>query len=667
MNRMLKPTRAGIREAFIALFVAGAYYVTGYYGIVAKVPPAGITTVWPPAAIILAALLLTPRRLWWTYLIVVGATHLYLFVKCMPTMTPMTMAFQFLGYGGQAWLAAEAMRRFGGLPPRLNNLRSVTTFILLGAIAAPLVASTLVVYLYTLTGWVGDYWLVWRQRLIANVVPTLTLTPLIVLTVKDGVACMRRTSVRGYLEFAGLLVVVVGVAFGVFGWKSAGHEAVPALLYALLPLLLWAAVRFEPAALYSCLVLIGAISLINAYHGRGPFLTLSRDENVLALQLFLVAMSVPVILLGALVQERRNTEMALRDSQHRYSLATAAGAAGVWDWNVKTGELYLDPAVKALLGFEDDEIQNTMEGWTQCMHPDDVEPVLELVQAHLTGASPSLEAEHRAFHKDGSIRWFLCRGVVVERIEGVPVRMMGTDTDITERKLAERELHERNERIRELAGRLISAQEEERRRIARDLHDDLNQKVAALSIEISNVKHHLPTSSGGLAEKLTNLQARTAELVRDIRKLSHEIHPATLDHAGLVPALTSFAAELNRLEGIEVNLAMPAAPARIPPPIATCIYRVAQESIRNVIRHSGAKRVALALSVEDDVVTFFVQDEGRGFDVTRMKEHGGLGLISIEERVRLVNGRLEVRSRPGGGTFLSVQVPLATESVAALS
>ncbi|MGH7555881.1 MAG: PAS domain-containing protein, partial [Longimicrobiales bacterium] len=343
------------------------------------------------------------------------------------------------------------------------------------------------------------------------------------------------------------------------------------------------------------------------------------------------------------------------------------GSAGVWDWNVRTGELYLDPAVKALLGFDDHEIRNTMDAWTQCMHPDDVGSVLELTQAHLSGASSSFEAEHRAFHKDGSIRWLLCRGIVVERADGVPVRMLGTDTDITERKLAERELHARNERIRELAGRLISAQEEERRRIARDLHDDLNQKVAALSIEISNVKHHLPASASGLAEKLSSLQSRTAELVRDIRKLSHEIHPATLDHAGLVPALTSFAAELNRLEGIDVNLAMPATPARIPPHIATCIYRVAQESIRNVIRHSGTKRVALALTVDEDAVTFLVQDEGRGFDVARTKENGGLGLISIEERVRLVNGRLEVRSRPGGGTFLRVQVPLAAGSVGTLS
>lgn len=641
------------------LGVAAAYYVSGFYGIAAKVPPAGIATVWPPGAIILAALLLSPRRLWWQYLVVVGPVHLYLFVKCLPTMPPLTMSVQFVGYAAQAFLAAEWLRRLEGTPPRLDSLRSVTRFILIAAVVAPVLASTLVVYLYTLTGWVGDFWLIWRQRLLANAVSTLTLTPLIVLTVSGGIAYLRRTSSRRFVEFAGLMLALIAVVFAIFGWESASHEAVPALLYALLPLLLWAAVRFEPAGLYSCLVLIAFGSLLSAYYGRGPFLTLSRAENVLALQLFLIAISVPLMLLTALVQERGRTANTLRQSQERYTLATAAGSAGVWDWNLRTGELYLDPALKALLGYDDHEIRNTMDAWTQCVHPDDLAHLLALTKDYLSGGSSSLEAEHRAAHKDGSTRWLLCRGVTTEYDDDVPVRMVGTDTDITERKLAEHALRRSNERIREMAGRLINAQEEERRRIARDLHDDLNQKVAALSIELSNVKQQLPSSEHSLIREFDQLQSRTAELVNDIRELSHEIHPAILEYAGLVPALTSFAAELNRLEDFDLQLSLPEFPDRLPQRVAIGIYRIAQESIRNAVRHSGTKHAAISLTMEEnEAVTLVISDEGRGFDVARMRENGGLGLISIEERVHLLNGRLDLASQQGRGTTLRVQVPL---------
>ncbi len=653
----LGASRMHPRQVLWAMLAAAAYYVSGYFGIVAKVPPADIPTIWPPAAILLAALLLTPRHFWWTYLFTIGPAHIFLFVQCMPTMPGPTIVFQFLGYAAQGLLTAEALRRVGGLPFRFHDLQSSVRYLVVaGAVAATV--TSLIVYLYLTTGWIDNYWLVWRQRLLSSVIPTLTLTPLIVLVVNDSLSSLRRTSFLRMLEFGILMLAMVAVAFAVFGWRTPGHQAVPALLYALLPLLLWAAVRFELSGLYWCLATIAFISLFHSYHGRGPFLNLTRAENVFALQMFLVAISVPLILLAALVKERRRSEQAMRDSEHRYSMATAAGASGVWDWRLTTGELYLDPALKGMLGFEDHEIHNTMDAWLQCIHPDDVPAVSAITTSHLEGSIPLLEVEHRARHKDGSERWFLCRGVVVERVDGIPTRMMGTDTDVTERKLAEQELRKSSERVRELAGRLITAQEEERRRIARDLHDDLNQKVAALSIEISTVRLQLPAAASGVSEKLDQLQSRTSELVKDIRDLSHEIHPATLEHAGLVPALTSMAAQLKRMEGVDVQLALPDGSVDIPQNVAICIYRVAQESIRNVVRHSGTKRVAIALLTDEHRVTLVVRDSGRGFDQERARANGGLGLISIEERVRLLNGRVDLRSRPGAGTTLQVQVPL---------
>ncbi len=412
---------------------------------------------------------------------------------------------------------------------------------------------------------------------------------------------------------------------------------------------------------------MASLSLAFASVERGPFLTLVRAENVLSLQVFLIAISVPIMLLAAMVKERQRTEEALRISQQRHRMATAAGSVGVWDWDITSGRIYTDPVIKTLLGHEDKELDDTFAGWTEQVHPEDAPGSRSLAQAHIDGTTPLFESEHRVFHKNGSIRWFLARGVAVERVNGKAVRMIGTTTDITERKRAEEALRSSTEKIRDLAGRLISAQEQERRRIARDLHDDLNQQVAALAIAISNIKQQLPSSAEGIVHDLDQLQASTGDLANDIRELSHEIHPATLEHAGLAPALTSFASELKRLENMSIELTLPDRPEGIPQDVAVCIYRVAQEAIRNVVRHSGTREAVVILTRDVDALRLVVRDDGRGFDVARAHGEGGLGLISMEERVRLLNGRFEVTTRPGQGTTLSVQLPLAEVPVVAVS
>ncbi|MGH7551485.1 MAG: MASE1 domain-containing protein, partial [Longimicrobiales bacterium] len=558
------------------LLVAVGYYLGGLVGLALRAPPAGIATFWPPNAILLAALLLAPPRFWGWYLLAAFPAHVHLVATFQPGVPFVTVVTQYAGNVLQAFMAATVLHRLGAAPPRFDDLRAVSKYMAVAAVAAPVVASALAVYVFTLTGWVTDFWLAWRQRVLTNVVPALTLTPLIVLTFAHG-AALRRMSAARFIEFGLLSIGVIAAGGAIFGWESAGHEALPALLYTLLPLLLWAAIRFGQVGLSFCLLIVALMSLANAFVGRGPFLTLSRDGNVLALQVFHVAISVPLMLLAAIVKERRRTEQALRHSQQRYSLATAAGAVGVWDWNLTTNEIYVDPALKKILGFADHEIRNHLEDWGRRVHPEDAARVMSLAQAHIDGSVPSFEAEHRVLHRDGSIRWFLARGLVAVRENGVALRMIGTDSDITERKRAEHALKRSSERIRELAGRLISAQEEERRHIARELHDDLNQKVAALSIAISNIRRQLPPASDSMRKELSSLQRRTNELVDDVRQLSHELHPAALEEAGLVAVLKSFAAELNRLDGIQVDLTVPEYCQPIPHDIAVCLYRVAQE------------------------------------------------------------------------------------------
>jgi integral membrane sensor domain MASE1 len=417
------------RSALAVLLVAAAYYAGGVAGTVLGAPPSRISILWPPNAILLAALLVSPTRLWPWYLIAALPAHLHVTWQFGADPSIVTTVNRYIGNSTQALLAAFLVTRVSKQPPRMDDFRGAGVFILLAALVAPGVASALSAYLHTLTGWVSNFWLAWQQRTLGNVVTTLTLTPFIVLTFSNGIHGLRRTSARRLIEAGVLMLAVLAVALAIFGWRSAGHQAMPALLYALLPLLLWAAVRFPPVCLFACLVLVVTVSLVSAHYGRGPFLTLSQTVNVMALQLFLIAISVPLILLTALVQEHARTARALLDSQKRYSMATAAGSVSVWDWHLMTGEFYLDPSLKAMLGFQDHEIENTLDDWMRHLHPDDNAHVLAQVEAHVAGTAPVFEAEHRALRKDGTILWLLCRGVAAEHANGVPVRITGTSIE----------------------------------------------------------------------------------------------------------------------------------------------------------------------------------------------------------------------------------------------
>ena len=150
------------------------------------------------------------------------------------------------------------------------------------------------------------------------------------------------------------------------------------------------------------------------------------------------------------ITERKQEQNALRTSKERYDMATQAAKVGVWDWNIQTGEFYLDPNVKALLGYADKEIPNDIEVWTTYIHPDDRQSVMEAAQAHLEGRTPEYVYEHRMLHKDGSLRWFLVRGTAIRDAQGNAIRLLGTDTDITERKLAEKELQQYRDHLEEI-------------------------------------------------------------------------------------------------------------------------------------------------------------------------------------------------------------------------
>lgn len=224
---------------------------------------------------------------------------------------------------------------------------------------------------------------------------------------------------------------------------------------------------------------------------------------------------------------------------------------------------------------------------------------------------------------------------------------------------SQEKLHLSHNQIRKLLGRLINVQEAERRRISRELHDDLNQKIATLSISISRLKRNVPMQDAELIAELEQLRQTANDLTNEVRRLSHQLHPAVLEHLGLVTALESYIAGFTDEERIDVQLTADIGDERIPFQTSICLYRVAVEALRNVARHSGAESAAVALTRSSGNWELRVSDSGKGFDVDTLAQAGGLGLISVEERLRLLQGSCEIRSTPEHGTTLVARVPLA--------
>ena len=239
--------------------------------------------------------------------------------------------------------------------------------------------------------------------------------------------------------------------------------------------------------------------------------------------------------------------------------------------------------------------------------------------------------------------------------------------DITARRRAQEALHQKQRELersqaelRALTARLMTAQDDERRRISRELHDDVNQRLALLALEIDTLEHDLPESTAGTVARLGALRERVVSLSDDVHGLAYQFHPSILDDLGLVAALEALADDFGRREGIEVNLAL-TVPNRIPPETAYCCYRVTQESLRNIATHSHSARVALTLQPRDGGIGLVIEDFGVGFEPGGDGDRPGLGVVGMQERVRLAGGDFHLASRVGEGTRIDVWVPASSE------
>jgi len=359
---------------------------------------------------------------------------------------------------------------------------------------------------------------------------------------------------------------------------------------------------------------------------------------------------------------RRKAEIALRASEAQFRLMADTAPVLIWRTGADGGNNFCN---RPWLEFTGRTLEQELgSGWTAGVHPDDVQMALEKFHAAFQAREP-FRIEFRLRRVDGEYRWLMNAGVPRYDDQQRFAGYVGSSVDVTDYRQAMEGFSESQRQQQHLAGKLIDAQERERTRIARELHDDINQQLAGLAIFQSGIRRRadLPAGGLGLAADLRFLQERTASVVESIRNISHGLHPVIIEHAGLVAALSAHCRELERNAGFAIHVEAEGDCDTLEPAARLCLYRVTQEALRNVVQHAAATRVTVQLRCDCDNAEVSIVDDGHGFDErSARRQADGLGLISIQERARLAGGTMCVVTEVGKGSKIKVRIPIGREA-----
>jgi PAS domain S-box-containing protein len=355
------------------------------------------------------------------------------------------------------------------------------------------------------------------------------------------------------------------------------------------------------------------------------------------------------------ITERKHVEESLRTSEARLAAGADLAELGYYEIDYGARTAFLDERTRKLFGIPS-ALQTGFESvqfWFEHVHSEDRAHIEDERRKFHAGEVDSISSVYRYSHPEKGQRWLQHSARLAGRSAGgAGLHTFGVLRDVTELKEAE-------ETARALSGRLLRSQEAERARIAKELHDGLSQNLALLSVELDIFGQRLPEDGAQIHARLEEFSRQTKELSAEVHRISHGLHPAKLTQLGLVVALKGYCREVESAHGLTVRLEAREVPRELPEDVALCLYRVAQEAIQNVVKHSGAELVQVTLVSAGDTLELALVDDGRGFEAGARQLTGSLGLVSMHERVRLVHGGIAVQSQPGGGTRIVVTVPFA--------
>ena len=357
------------------------------------------------------------------------------------------------------------------------------------------------------------------------------------------------------------------------------------------------------------------------------------------------------------VSKQKEAEARLRQSQELLTSAQRIARMGSWEWDPKRNEAKWSDEVYRIFGCEPQEFPVGYEKFEEFLHPDDRKRIRALAFSPVQDEAPT-QRHFRIIRRDGSIRYIRTDNEILRDDEGKIIKLYGTLQDVTEQTLAEKELLNSQEQLRRLAGHLQSIREEERAKVARDIHDEVGQSLTALRIELSRIGGQIPASARGLKKEIRPLIKQIDSAIEAVRRISAELRPGMLDHIGLEAAVEDYAADFQARTGIGCRVEAEPFGSTIDVDRSIAVFRIFQELLTNVARHAHATQVEARLARHEGLLVMTVQDNGKGIRKENLTGPRALGITGMKERLYPWGGEIVFKGRRGKGTSVTVEIPL---------
>jgi PAS domain S-box-containing protein len=640
------------KSAFIGLL----YYLLVVIGMRLHFSTSGLSLIWPSNALLAATLVLSPKGRWWVYLLAIIPAH----IAGMGSynLGLWWLAYQIAFNAALTAIYAAILQRFKPGILHFEALRDVLIFLGV-SVAVPVFMNWVAIYpvfkfspssaAFLAHNSSAGFLAVWTSCWINNSASFIAFVPVILVCATRGSSWFGGFSSRRVAEGALLTVLFIMVTFLAYGRVAMHGQMLEALYLIPIPFLLWAAVRFGPAGASLSVTALVCISSWCAYAGEGPFLRSSFMDRVTSMQISWIIICAPVLALAAVVRERKFVTLAFLRSEGRFRQFFETQPECCY--MISPGGIVLDvnPAACEALGYTKEELVG--KAVSIIYAPESHSKMRDLLEKwRNTGRLESEEIV--VLTRDGERRVVLVNAGSVMDAEGNLLHSTTVHVDITERKRAE-------EAVSTVNQRLIEAQEKERTRIARELHDDFSQRMALLQIRLEQLgQGNTAGFSSNARQQLDSISEIASEISSNIHDLSHQLHPSKLDTLGLVASVRSLCREFSEQHKLQVQFVHEDIPGPIPKDVTLCLFRIVQEALRNVVKHSGASEAAVELSGQGDRIDLCISDAGVGFETGSAKGAAGLGLISMRERLRLVGGDIVIESELLHGTRIHAHVPL---------